>query len=70
MGVSIVHPRIFADAPEGAFSMRKLYDKAEEEGRLFGALHDGLWYHISTPADLERANQRFAAGHLADVPFF
>lgn len=70
MGVSIVHPRLFADAPDGAFSMRKLYDKAEEEGRLFGALHDGLWYHISTPADLERANQRFAAGHLADVPFF
>ena len=70
MGVSIVHPRIFADAPDGSFSMRALYDKAEEEGRLFGALHDGLWYHISSPADLERANQRFAAGHLADVPFF
>lgn len=70
MGVSIVHPRIFADAPVGAFSMRVLYDRAEEQGRLFGALHDGLWYHISTPADLERANLRFAAGHLADVPFF
>lgn len=70
MGISIVHPRIFADAPEGAFSMRLLFDRAEENGRLFGALHDGLWYHISTPEDLEQANQRFAGGHVADVPFF
>ncbi|MDF1792427.1 MAG: nucleotidyltransferase family protein [Thalassobaculaceae bacterium] len=70
MGVSIVHPRIFRAAPDGPFSMKRLYDHAEAQGRLFGALHDGLWYHISTPADLEQANQRFAGGHVADVPFF
>ncbi len=70
MGVSIVHPRIFKGAPDGAFSMNVLYDRAESEGRLFGALHDGLWYHISTPADLERANTRFLQGHVPEVPFF
>lgn len=70
MGVSIIHPRVFEDAPQGAFSLNLLYDRAETGGRLFGALHDGLWYHVSTPADLERANQRFACGHVADVPFF
>jgi MurNAc alpha-1-phosphate uridylyltransferase len=70
MGVSIIHPRAFADAPDGAFSLNLLYDRAEEQERLYGALHDGLWYHISTPQDLDAANQRFACGHVADVPFF
>lgn len=70
MGVSILHPRILADAPDGAFSLNLIYDRAEEAGRLFGALHDGLWYHISTPADLDEANRRFAQGHVPDTPFF
>lgn len=70
MGVSILHPRIFAEAPGGAFSLNVIYDRAEEAGRLFGAVHDGLWYHISTPADLDEANRRFAQGHVPDTPFF
>lgn len=70
MGVSIIHPRVFADLREDGFSLNLLYDRAEEAGRLYGALHDGLWYHISTPPDLEQANQRFATGHMPDVPFF
>ncbi len=66
MGVSMVHPRIFVDLPDGPFSMNVLYDRAEEAGRLFGAVHDGLWYHISTPADLDLARRRFATGHEPD----
>lgn len=69
MGVSILHPRVFDDAPAGPFSLNLIYDRAEEAGRLFGALHDGLWYHVSTPADLEEANRRFAQGHVPDTPF-
>jgi MurNAc alpha-1-phosphate uridylyltransferase len=37
---------------------------------LYGVLHDGLWYHISTPDDLESARARFANGHVPAVPFF
>ena len=70
MGVSILHPRVFADSPEGRFSLNEIYDRAEQAGRLHGMMHDGLWYHISTPTDLEMANQRFAKGHVPDVPFF
>lgn len=69
MGVSILHPRVLRDAPSGAFSLNVIYDRAEEAGRLFGAVHDGLWYHISTPADLDEANRRFAQGHVPDTPF-
>jgi len=69
MGVSILHPRVFSDTPDGPFSLNLIYDRAEEAGRLFGAVHDGLWYHISTPTDLELANQRFTRGHVPDTPF-
>jgi len=69
MGVSILHPRALEGALEGAFSLNAVYDKAEEAGRLFGAVHDGLWYHISTPDDLDEANRRFAQGHVPDTPF-
>lgn len=70
MGASILHPRLFDGAPDGAFSLNRLYDKAQEEERLYGALHDGLWYHISTIEDLEQARRLFAQGHVPDVPFF
>lgn len=55
-GVQIVHPRLFADAPEGAFSMNVLYDRALEAGRLHGIAHDGDWYHVGTPEALDRAD--------------
>jgi MurNAc alpha-1-phosphate uridylyltransferase len=48
-GVQIVHPRLFADAPEGPFSLNVLYDRAAEAGRLHGLAHDGEWYHVGTP---------------------
>lgn len=56
-GVQICHPRLFRDAPQGAFSTNLVWDRAIEEDRLFGIRHDGEWYHVSTPkhlADVER----------------
>jgi len=54
-GLQIVSPALFADAPEGAFSMNLLWDRAIAAGRLRGVVHDGLWFHLSTPADLADA---------------
>ncbi|MDG2284557.1 MAG: nucleotidyltransferase family protein [Alphaproteobacteria bacterium] len=70
MGLSIINPALLEGAPAGAFSLNWLYDRAIEAGRLFGVQHDGLWYHISTPDDLEVARDRFANGHAPAVPFF
>jgi MurNAc alpha-1-phosphate uridylyltransferase len=60
-GVSIAHPRMFNDAPDGAFSLNKLWDKAIEAGRLYGVRLDGIWMHIGTPEALTDA-ERFIAG--------
>ncbi|HTY66634.1 MAG TPA: nucleotidyltransferase family protein [Alphaproteobacteria bacterium] len=51
-GVQILHPRLFAHAPEGPFSLKRLYDHAEAAGRLWGLRHDGLWFHVGTPEGL------------------
>jgi MurNAc alpha-1-phosphate uridylyltransferase len=49
IGGYLVHPRIFAGAPEGKFSMNLLWNHAIAMGRLFGLAHDGLWLHVGTP---------------------
>lgn len=51
-GIQLLHPRIFADSPDGAFSMNLLYDRAIEAGRLYALRHDGEWLHVSTPRHL------------------
>ncbi|MXN66756.1 NTP transferase domain-containing protein [Stappia sp. GBMRC 2046] len=57
-GAAILHPRLFEGAPEGAFSLNVLFDRALEDGRLFGVQMEGIWLHVGTPsaiADAERA---------------
>ncbi len=51
-GMQILHPRLFDGAPDGAFSLNRLYDAAAERGRLWGLRHDGEWFHVGTPEDL------------------
>lgn len=54
-GVQVLHPRLFAGAPAGPFSMNVLWDRAIEADRLRAVVHDGLWFHLSTPPDLAEA---------------
>ena len=48
-GCYLVSPSVFKDAPEGAFSMNLLWNRALEAGRLYGLRHDSLWLHVGTP---------------------
>lgn len=61
-GVQILSPVLFEGAPSGAFSLNRLYDRAIEAGRLYGLVHDGVWFHLSTPADLEHAEDVLRSG--------
>lgn len=54
-GVQLLHPRLFGGAPDGAFSLNLLYDRAAQTGRLYGLVHDGAWYHVGTPVALAEA---------------
>ncbi|MGQ0673126.1 MAG: nucleotidyltransferase family protein [Hyphomicrobium sp.] len=57
-GVSILHPRLFAEAPAGAFSLNRLWDDAMQSQRLFGVRLDGTWMHVGTPEALSAAEAR------------
>ncbi|MCB2099975.1 MAG: nucleotidyltransferase family protein [Rhodobacterales bacterium] len=54
-GVQILHPRLFKNVPKGPFSLNLLYDRAIEDGRLYGLIHDGEWFHVGTPEGLAEA---------------
>ena len=56
-GVSLAHPRMFADVRQGVFSLNELWDAAIEKGRLFGIRLDGLWMHVGTPEALVEAER-------------
>jgi len=48
-GIQLVSHRLLRDAPEGKFSTNLLWDRAIEEGRLYGASFSGLWFEVGTP---------------------
>ena len=48
-GIQLVSKRLLRDAPEGKFSTNILWNRAMEEGRLFGVSFTGLWFEVGTP---------------------
>ena len=66
-GVQLMHPRLLAGMPEGAFSMNRAWDDALAAGRLRAVVHDGIWFHLSTPLDLTEAEQILEARFTGDA---
>jgi N-acetyl-alpha-D-muramate 1-phosphate uridylyltransferase len=48
-GVQIMSPRLLRDPPGDVFSTNVFWNRAIEQGRLFGASHQGLWFDVGTP---------------------
>ena len=62
-GVSIAHPRLFENAPDGKFSMNLLWDRAIAAARVHGISHDGVWMHVGTPEAVREAEERLRREH-------
>jgi N-acetyl-alpha-D-muramate 1-phosphate uridylyltransferase len=60
-GVTLVHPRLFDDAPPPPFSLNLMFDRAIEADRLFGMRMDGIWMHVGTPEAIRAAELSIAA---------
>ncbi|MFN3349756.1 nucleotidyltransferase family protein [Pseudorhodoplanes sp.] len=63
-GAAIFSPALFRNAPQGPFSLNRLFNEAAEAERLFGLRLDGIWMHVGTPdaiALAERAILQSAA---------
>ena len=48
-GAALLAPALFAGAPEGAFPLTLLFERAAEAGRLHGLRLEGVWMHVGTP---------------------
>jgi len=60
-GAGILAPSLFAEAPAAPFSVTRLFDRAEAQGRLHGLRLEGLWMHVGTPAAIAEAEAAIIA---------
>ena len=68
-GVEIMHPRVFTNCPEGAFSLSHLWKRLEQQDgwhtRMRAVVHDGDWLNVGDLAGLEAA-QRYYSGSFGN----
>lgn len=60
-GAAIMSPAIFKDAPQGEFSLTKMFDSAGQRHRLHGLRLDGVWMHVGTPDAVAAAERAYLA---------
>jgi MurNAc alpha-1-phosphate uridylyltransferase len=61
-GIQMVSKRLLdGEHPEGPFSTNLLWDRAMEQGRLFGAVHQGLWFDVGAPDNIRKTEEILAA---------
>lgn len=58
-GVELMHPRAFAGAPEGAFSLSALWKK-NDFARVGAVVHEGPWLNVGDLTGLKTAEEYFA----------
>jgi MurNAc alpha-1-phosphate uridylyltransferase len=54
-GAAMMRPALFADAPQGKFSLNRMFDRAREAGRLYGLRLEGTWMHVGAPEAIRAA---------------
>lgn len=64
-GATICKPELFDGIEDDAFGYFRIFKKAEEEGRIFGLVHDGDWFHLSTPEMLLETEKVFLQKKIA-----
>jgi len=60
-GAAVFSPALFDNAPEGAFSLTALFERAAEKGRLRGLRLEGRWMHVGSPDAIAAAEAAIKA---------
>ena len=55
-GIALLRPELFKGVATGAFSLRDLFFKAIEDGRISAQVHDGYWIDIGSAEQLQAVN--------------
>ena len=61
-GIQLIHPRLFANSPNGKFSLNVLYNK--DLSRIGAIIHEGEWLHIGSEEELAIAEEFFKVSSL------
>jgi MurNAc alpha-1-phosphate uridylyltransferase len=61
-GVQILSPRLIVEWPEGPFSTNLFWERALDAGRLWGMVHEGLWFDVGTPGAIKETEAALADG--------
>lgn len=61
-GIQLVSHRLLREAPEGPFSTNILWNRAMEEGRLYGLSFTGLWFEVGTPQAIRPTEEALLGG--------
>lgn len=56
-GILIIRPECFKDTPTGAFSLKKIFKKVSSAGKMYGIVHNAMWYHVGTPDAVLKTEQ-------------
>lgn len=61
-GIQLVSHRLLREAPEGPFSTNILWNRAIEEGRLYGLSFTGQWFEVGTPQAIRPTEEALQRG--------
>jgi MurNAc alpha-1-phosphate uridylyltransferase len=63
-GIQLLHKQLFNGIRDRIFSLVRLFDRAEQAGRLHAIVHDGDWYHIGTLDGLAATRERLSSQRI------
>jgi MurNAc alpha-1-phosphate uridylyltransferase len=58
-GIRVIDPTIMNGRAAEKFSFLEFMDECEKRNTLYAMAHEGDWYHLSTPSDLDEVNAMF-----------
>ncbi len=61
-GIQLVSHRLLRDAPDGPFGTMTLWERAIEEGRLYGTTFTGRWFEVGTPEAIKPTEEALRSG--------
>ncbi|MGE4481745.1 nucleotidyltransferase family protein [Acidocella sp.] len=65
-GIQIATKALLHGAQPERFSLNRLWDEALAAARLNAVIHDGVWFHLSTPSDIVRAEALLRAREVGN----
>ena len=61
-GIQLVSKSLIVDPPRDAFSTMVFWERAIAQRRLYGAVHQSLWFDVGTPAALKPTEEALLRG--------